>query len=297
MTNLGRGCAFGDFDNDGDVDIVINNLDGPPTLLRNDGGRPATNSIAIKCVGTRSNRSAIGARVKVTSGDRSQIDEVMSGSSYYSQNDLAAALRPGRATRVRARSRSAGRRARRRRFSDLPANHLFVIQEAKGIVSSRSRSGSASVRTRVHIAGRRSAALRLLLLASGAGTARRATSQFTDVDAGPRRQLHARKLADVEQVPDRDDGRRRRAARLRQRRPSRHLLHQRRKARRSDAADDARPDKSDRRYLEPPVSSERRRHVRRRHREGGADGHAAEPLRHGRRGRRLRQRRLRTISM
>ena len=61
-SNLGRGCAFGDFDNDGDVDIVVNNLDGPPTLLRNDGGN-RTSLADVKCVGTRSNRSAIGARV------------------------------------------------------------------------------------------------------------------------------------------------------------------------------------------------------------------------------------------
>ena len=66
---------------------LVNNLDGPPTLLRNDGGN-GNNWILIKCVGTRSNRSAIGTRVKVTAGGRSQIDEVMSGSSYYSQNDL-----------------------------------------------------------------------------------------------------------------------------------------------------------------------------------------------------------------
>ena len=67
--------------------MLINNLDGPPTLLRNDGGN-GNNWLQIKCIGTRSNRSAIGARVKVTAGGRSQIDEVMSGSSYYSQNDF-----------------------------------------------------------------------------------------------------------------------------------------------------------------------------------------------------------------
>ena len=55
--NVGRGCAFGDFDNDGDVDVIVNNLDGPPTLLRNDGGN-GNNWLLIKCVGTRSNRSA-----------------------------------------------------------------------------------------------------------------------------------------------------------------------------------------------------------------------------------------------
>ena len=97
--NVARGCAFGDFDNDGDVDVIVNNLDGPPTLLRNDGGNK-NNWIMIKCVGSRSNRSAIGARVKVTSGEHSQIDEVMSGSSYYSQNDFRLHFGLGAATKA-----------------------------------------------------------------------------------------------------------------------------------------------------------------------------------------------------
>src|SRR5213078_2174140 len=83
----GRGAAFGDIDNDGDVDIVINNLDGPPQLLRNDGGN-ANNSVLIKLLGVKSNRDGIGARVKIVSGDLTQTDEVRSGGSYISQNDL-----------------------------------------------------------------------------------------------------------------------------------------------------------------------------------------------------------------
>ena len=117
--NLGRGCAFGDFDNDGDVDIVVNNLDGPPTLLRNDGGN-RNNWILIKCVGTRSNRSAIGTRVKVTARRARQIDEVMSGSSYYSQNDLRLHFGLGARRRGRHASRSPGRPARRRRSATCP---------------------------------------------------------------------------------------------------------------------------------------------------------------------------------
>jgi hypothetical protein len=83
----GRGAAFGDIDNDGDTDVLISNLDGPPQLLRNDGGN-ASNSILIKTVGVKSNRDGIGARVKVTSGELTQIAEVYSGGSYLSQNDL-----------------------------------------------------------------------------------------------------------------------------------------------------------------------------------------------------------------
>ncbi len=82
-----RGTAFGDIDNDGDTDVIINDLDGPPQLLRNDGGN-RNNSVLIKTIGVKSNRDGIGARVKVVSGNLTQVDEVRSGGSYLSQNDL-----------------------------------------------------------------------------------------------------------------------------------------------------------------------------------------------------------------
>ena len=132
---VGRGCAFGDFDNDGDVDVIVNNLDGPPTLLRNDGGN-RHNWILIKCVGLRSNRSAIGTRVRLTAGGRSQIAEVMSGSSYYSQSDLRLHFGLARAARADV-VELAWPSGVKETYKDLPVNHLFVIQETKGIVDRR----------------------------------------------------------------------------------------------------------------------------------------------------------------
>jgi hypothetical protein len=135
--NVGRGCAFGDFDNDGRLDVLINNLDGPPTLLRNEC-RNGNAWIRIKCVGTRSNRSAIGTRVKVTSGGRSQIDEVMSGSSYYSQNDLRLHFGLGSVARVDSVELTWPSGAKET-VRDLPVNGLVVVEEGRGIV----KGGSA----------------------------------------------------------------------------------------------------------------------------------------------------------
>jgi hypothetical protein len=84
--HVSRGCAFGDFDNDGDLDIIIMNQNEPPTLLRNDA--PAGNHwIKIRLHGTKSNRSALGSRVVVRSGGKIQVQELMSQSSYVSSND------------------------------------------------------------------------------------------------------------------------------------------------------------------------------------------------------------------
>lgn len=83
----GRGAAFGDIDNDGDVDVVVNPVNAIPELLRNDA-QGLGNWLQVKLVGQRSNRSAIGARVTCVAGKMRQVREVRSGGSYYSQNDL-----------------------------------------------------------------------------------------------------------------------------------------------------------------------------------------------------------------
>jgi hypothetical protein len=84
--HCGRGAAFGDFDNDGDMDVVIMNVNEPPSLLRNDA--PAGNRwLKIRLEGTKSNRSAIGARVLVRYGGKVQVQEQMSGTSFICSND------------------------------------------------------------------------------------------------------------------------------------------------------------------------------------------------------------------
>ena len=82
-----RGCAFGDFDNDGDIDVLIMNMNEPPSLLRNDA-RNDNHWLKLKLIGTKSNRSAIGAVVRVTAGGLRQRQDVLSQSSFYSQSDL-----------------------------------------------------------------------------------------------------------------------------------------------------------------------------------------------------------------
>jgi hypothetical protein len=84
--HVSRGCAFGDFDNDGDLDIVIMNQNDPPSLLRNDAP-PANRWIKIRLQGTKSNRSALGSRVVVKYAGKLQVQEHMSQSSYVSSND------------------------------------------------------------------------------------------------------------------------------------------------------------------------------------------------------------------
>ena len=82
-----RGAAFGDYDNDGAIEVLINNQNEPPSLLKQ-AMPPPNHWILLKLIGTRSNRSALGAKVRLTAGGRTQFDEVRSGGSYLSHNDL-----------------------------------------------------------------------------------------------------------------------------------------------------------------------------------------------------------------
>ena len=94
-----RGAAFGDYDNDGAIEVLVNNQNEPPTLLHRTG-KAAGHWIELKLEGVRANRSAIGARVRVTAGGVAQTAEVRSGGSYLSQSDLRLHFGLGTAGRV-----------------------------------------------------------------------------------------------------------------------------------------------------------------------------------------------------
>ncbi len=94
-----RGAAFGDYDNDGLVEVLINNQNEPPSLLKQTS-RPQGSWIILKLEGVKSNRSAIGAKVRVVTGARTQMDEVRSGGSYLSQSDLRLHFGLGTADKV-----------------------------------------------------------------------------------------------------------------------------------------------------------------------------------------------------
>ncbi len=125
-----RGCAFGDFDNDGDLDIAIVNLNEPPSLLRNDL-KGSSHWLKIKLIGTKSNRSAIGARVIVRYGKKVQAQEVLSQSSFYSTNDtrLHFGLGVERIADISIHWLGGGREE----FKAVAADQLVVVKEGAGI--------------------------------------------------------------------------------------------------------------------------------------------------------------------
>jgi hypothetical protein len=94
-----RGAAFGDFDNDGDIDVVVLNLNDRPTLLRNDTPK-GNHWVTIRLVGTKSNRDGIGAKLRLRAGGRTQTAEVRGDGSYLSHNDMRAHFGLGAADRV-----------------------------------------------------------------------------------------------------------------------------------------------------------------------------------------------------
>ena len=127
-----RGAAFGDFDNDGDIDVAVINMDGPPSLYRNDGGN-RNGWITLRLEGTESNRDAIGTRVELEAGGRTQFGEIQSGSSHLSHDDMRLHFGLGmadRADRIVIRWPSGNVEER----EGIEAGRFVTIREGDGII-------------------------------------------------------------------------------------------------------------------------------------------------------------------
>jgi hypothetical protein len=133
---VARGAAYGDFDNDGDLDLLVTSNNGPARLLRNDGGNQ-NNVIRVKTIGAGSNRDGIGAKVTVKSSTgRTLWSIVKTGSSYCSQSELPLTFGLGKAEKV-ASIEVVWPGGRKDTISDISANHSITIQEGKGVVSTQ----------------------------------------------------------------------------------------------------------------------------------------------------------------
>jgi len=129
-----RGAAFGDYDNDGGMDILILNMNDLPSLLHNVGGNKQ-NWIKVKLVGTKCNRTAIGARVRVVTGKHAQMDEVHSGTSVMSQNDLRLHFGVGNIETVDLIEVKWPTTQKLERFTQVKVNQILTIREGDGIIA------------------------------------------------------------------------------------------------------------------------------------------------------------------
>ncbi len=127
-----RGLAIGDIDNDGDVDAVVVNMDGTPSILRNDGGN-ARNWLVIKLNGTASNRMGLGSRIEASTGSLKQIAEASTAGSIFSASDSRVHFGLGSATEADLDIRWPS--GKHQILKAVPANRIIEVDEDRGLVS------------------------------------------------------------------------------------------------------------------------------------------------------------------
>jgi len=131
IENVSRTLASGDVDNDGDLDLLVTNNSGVADLLRN-GGSAGTNSLLLRLIGTRSNRNAIGARLRLTAGGKTHLREVRAGSSYMGQHDLRVHFGLARAPTID-RLEIRWPNGQMETVSGVAPNQIVTITEGKGV--------------------------------------------------------------------------------------------------------------------------------------------------------------------
>lgn len=129
---VSRGAAFGDLDNDGQIDIVVEDLDSSPMILKNEGDK-TNHWITLELAAKQGNPLAIGARIKVTTGKITQIEEIRSGGSYLSQNDLRVHFGLGKATKVDS-IEIRWNSGKTETIKDIAADKFYAVLEGEGIV-------------------------------------------------------------------------------------------------------------------------------------------------------------------
>jgi hypothetical protein len=128
-----RGAAFGDLDNDGHIDVVVGDLDGAPSILHNDGG-DGNHWITLELAATEGSPLAIGSLIKITSGNVIQTEEIRSGTSYLSQNDLRVHFGLGKATKVDS-IQIRWPSGKTEVIKDVAADKIYSILQGSGIVA------------------------------------------------------------------------------------------------------------------------------------------------------------------
>jgi enediyne biosynthesis protein E4 len=134
VAQVSRGMAIGDLFNDGKVEAVVENLKGQPMILRPEGG-PRNHWVSFKLEGVKCNRLALNARVRAFAGDLVQLDEVVSGGSYLSQNDLSVHFGLGKHERMD-RVEITWPGGEKEELTNLPADRFYLVREGKGVIRS-----------------------------------------------------------------------------------------------------------------------------------------------------------------